>query len=77
MQVNKINTYHKRHSLINAKSTGYIAAISVGATALGGVTKSKFLQKNHKVFAGISLVAIFLHVITLNSYKWHKNSYFK
>jgi len=74
MQVNKINTNPKqnRRPLINAKSTGYLALCSVGLATLGGVTKSKFLQKNHKVFAGISLVAIFLHLVTLNSYKWRK-----
>lgn len=72
MQVDKINTHHKKHSLINAKSTGFLAVASVGAATLGGVTKNKFMMKNHKVFAGISLGAIFLHLLTLNSYKWHR-----
>lgn len=69
MQVEKIQYPKKQNKrpLINAKSTGYIAAFSVGAATLGGITKNKFLQKNHKVFAGISLGAIFLHLASLHA----------
>ena len=56
------NTNRKKHSLINVKNTGYVAVAGMGLATLSGVTKSRFLMKNHKVFAGISLVSVIAHL---------------
>lgn len=60
----------RKRPLITPKSTGYIAAFGVGISALSGISKNEFLKKNHKVFAGVSFLAIIAHIWSLHK-KYH------
>jgi len=78
MQVNGISsanattsTSTKKRSVLNTKSTGYVAAAGMALAVLSGPTKSKFLRNNHKVFAGISLVAVIAHMYLVSSNRNH------
>ncbi|MDD3437266.1 MAG: hypothetical protein PHC64_08960 [Candidatus Gastranaerophilales bacterium] len=53
---------HKKRSIINSQSTGYIATAGVGLAAYSGITKNKFLRKNHGIIAGISLLTVLAHI---------------
>lgn len=59
------NTSTKKRPLINLKSTGYVAVAGMGLSGLSGFTKNEFLRKNHKVFAGISFLAVFAHLYVI------------
>lgn len=63
---------NRKKPLINPKNTGYIAVTGMSLSALSGISKNEFLRKNHKIFAGISFLAIITHIWSLHkkySYK--------
>lgn len=57
---------NRNKSFINAKTTGYVATAGVGLSILSGITKNKFLRKNHKTFAGISVLGIISHILIVS-----------
>lgn len=68
--VSSININNKRkRPLINAKSTGYVAAAGMGLTALSAMTKDKTIRKSHKIFALISLAAMLAHIYLVSSWR--------
>lgn len=65
MSVNSISLQkanQKKRSIINPKTTGYIATASIGLTIASGIIKDKSIYKSHKYFAGISLIATLAHI---------------
>lgn len=64
--VSPINSNKNNRPVINARNTGYVASVGFGLTMLSGVTKNNFLRKNHKIFAGISLIAMIAHILKVS-----------
>lgn len=66
MQVNNVSSINmKSHgsgsSLINAGNTGVVAAVGLTAAALTSLSKNKSIQKSHKYFGLVALVAMIAH----------------
>jgi len=73
MLVSNINLINmkarQKNSMINAKSTGIVAATGIGLAALASLSKNKTIHKSHKTLAIIALVAMLIHIFKVTNHK--------
>lgn len=72
MQVNNVPSINmKSHgsggSAINAGTTGVVAAVGLTAAALTSLSKNKTIQRSHKYFGLVALVAMIAHYFKVTS----------